>query len=326
MGRHEVTAIVLAHSRPETTLQTVERLEGLPCIAETLVVDTGGGDIADLVDRTEGKARAVRTGDIAVGGRNVGAREAAGDLILMLDDDSWPLPGTVERLAEALESDPRIGVAGGNVRNVDPRGTVLTDTKPGSFDWWLRAGATGQTPPGGFEAFFFPEGGSLFRREAFLEAGGFYEPYFFALSELDLSTRLIAAGWEVRYVPEALFDHLRAGPEALVTSAGSMHYRIRNQLWYFWLRFPPALAARRIAAYGMFDLLEAVGRGHPGAWRSGVTAAWRERATVASDRRPLPRSVLRRAELNRGRRHLAWLGHQLRTRLVPRARRAGAGG
>jgi GT2 family glycosyltransferase len=326
MGAPEaVSAVVLAHARPEATLQTVARLEALEAVTEILVVDTGGGSIAALVDARGGKARGIVTGDIAVGGRNVGAREARNELLLMLDDDSWPLADTVERLLEALRSDPRIGVVGGNVRNVDPSGAILTDTKPGSFDWWLRAGAKGPAPVGGFPAFFFPEGGSLVVRDAFLQAGGFYEPYFFALSELDLATRLVACGWEVRYVPDALFDHLRAGPEALVTSATSLHYRIRNQLWYFWLRFPPGVAARRMAAYGMFDLLEATGRGSPGAWLSAVKAAWRERESVRADRAPLPRSVLRRAELNRGRRHLAWLAHQLRMRL-PRLRRADRAG
>jgi GT2 family glycosyltransferase len=313
-----VTAIVLAHSRPETTLETVDRLQAIEPVREILVVDTGSMGIAAMADARGGKARGVRTADIGIGGRNAGAREASHELLVMLDDDSWPLPGAVERLAAALEANPGTAVAGGLVRNVDPAGDVLTDTRVGSFDWWLRAGRPGDGGPAGLPAFFFPEGGCMVRRTPFLEVGGFFEPYHFAAVEMELTTRLVGAGWDVRYVPDALFDHLRAGPEALVTGRTTLHYRIRNQLWYFWLRFPAPVAARRIVAYGLFDLLEAAARGHPGAWLPAVREAWRERERVRPFRAPLPRAALRRAELNRGRRHLAWLAHQVWSRLSRR--------
>jgi GT2 family glycosyltransferase len=123
-----VTAIVLAHSRPETTLETVDRLQAIEPVREILVVDTGSMGIAAMADARGGKARGVRTADIGIGGRNAGAREASHELLVMLDDDSWPLPGAVERLAAALEANPGTAVAGGLVRNVDPAGDVLRVT------------------------------------------------------------------------------------------------------------------------------------------------------------------------------------------------------
>ncbi len=39
------------------------------------------------------------------------------------------------------------------------------------------------------------------RREAFLEVGGYLEPLFMVEVEVELTTRLLAAGWDVRYVP-----------------------------------------------------------------------------------------------------------------------------
>ena len=49
----------------------------------------------------------------------------------------------------------------------------------------------------------------MVRRTAFLEAGGFYAPYFFMTSEVDLSTRMLKLGWDVRYAPAAAFEHLK---------------------------------------------------------------------------------------------------------------------
>ena len=76
----------------------------------------------------------------------------------------------------------------------------------------------------------------MMRKRGLVEAGGWFEPYYLALSELDLSTRMIAAGWDVRYLPTAPFDHMKASG-GMRGIAGTLHYRIRNQIWYFWLRF-----------------------------------------------------------------------------------------
>jgi hypothetical protein len=86
-----------------------------------------------------------------------------------------------------------------------------------------------------------------------------------------------------------------------------LRLRVRNQLWYFYRHFPATVAARRIPAYLLFDLLESAKSGAFRSWAGGVHDAWGERAAVQGTREPLPRSVIRRAELNRGRLHLRLL-------------------
>ena len=41
----------------------------------------------------------------------------------------------------------------------------------------------------------------MVRRDAFLQVGGFFEPYFHLVEGIDLTARLLAAGWDVRYFP-----------------------------------------------------------------------------------------------------------------------------
>ena len=65
----------------------------------------------------------------------------------------------------------------------------------------------------------------------------------------------------------------------------------------------------------LFDLIEASYRGALGAWARGVRDAWRDREVALSTRAPLPRAVLRRAELDRARLHVQLLTGQLRARL-----------
>jgi GT2 family glycosyltransferase len=231
----------------------------------------------------------------------------------MLDDDSYPLPGALAELQATLDAGLRIAVVGGLVRDVDPEGRVMKHHETGTFDWFLRAGRTGEPPPEGFPSFFFPAGASMMRRDAFLEIGGFFEPFFFGSEEVELTTRLISAGWDVTYQPRASFDHVKA--PGLRDSHAGLRYRVRNHLWYLGLHFPWGMAIRRAIGYLAFDLAEALWRRQLGAWAGGIVDAVRGWPAVRSYRRVLPRDVLRRAEMNRARLHILLLLLQLRRRL-----------
>jgi len=249
---------------------------------------------------------------LGVAGRNLAARAAHGEILLLLDDDAYPLPGAIEAATRAFEQDSRIAVIGGLVRDVDSDGHVVDVHSVGSFDWFLRAGQRGEPPPTGFPAFFFPESASFVRRDRFLA-----EPFFGGGPELDLATRLIARGWDVRYLPTAVFDHCKVKPTGERLRL-RLHRRIRNQIWYFWLHFPPPLAAIRIPAYLAFDFVECAYRGQIPVWRDAIVDAWSARRTVQDARAPLPRAVLRRAEMNRGRMHLRLLAGKLFEKLGDR--------
>jgi GT2 family glycosyltransferase len=251
--------------------------------------------------------------NLGIAARNLAAREATGDLLLMLDDDSYPLPGAIETLVEAFEREERLGVAGGLVRDVDPETGTENERGTNTFDYWL--GDPGR-PDDEVPAFFFPEGASMMRREAFLEVGGYFEPYFQAGAGLDLATTLLARGWDVRYIPAARFVHLKAGSGR--DKSVMLRARVRNQLWYFYRHFPAPVAARRIPAYLAFDLLESVKSGSTGSWGRGIYDAWHDRATVQGTRDPLPRDTVRRAELHRGRLHLRLLADRVAAQFRPR--------
>jgi len=313
--RPTVSAVIITRNRKEELGLVLDRLLEEP-VAEILVVDNGSRDgTAEHVRRFGNQVQLLEPGkNLGVGGRNLAAAEAEGELLLMLDDDCFPLPGSVKTLAEAFRVNPRLGVAGGFVRDIDADGNVVLHTELGTFDWWLRAGRKGDAPLEGFAAFSFPEGACMIRREAFLKTGGFFEPYFLSSSEIDLSARMQASGWQVRYFPQAAFDHMKAESERKSPEM-ALYYRIRNHLWYIWLRFPTSLAVRRTIGYLAFDFVDAAYRRKPGAWARAVRDAWRQRDLVLHDRRPLPRAVLRRAELNRGRMHVRLLLGQLTQKL-----------
>jgi GT2 family glycosyltransferase len=310
-----VSAIVLAYRRRDEVANTLDRLAELP-IDEVIVVDNGSRNgTAELVRSRHGDVRLVEAGaNVGAAGRNLGADAAGGEFLVMLDDDSYPRPGAIEAALAVFAYAPEVGLIGGSVRDVDPDGQIVFADDVGSFDWWLRAGRS-EVPASGLPAFFFPEGACVVRRQAYLEAGGCFPPYFVTMTELDLTIRLLARGWDVRYVPAAIFEHRKAR-EGRPSGARVLRLRVRNQLWYFWLRFPAPVAVRRVPLYLLFDLVECIHRGVPSeAWLGGLADAWRDRAAIRGQRRPVPRRTVRRAELNRGRMHLRYLSAHARRRL-----------
>lgn len=290
-----------------------------------IVADNASIDGArELADGWGGNVRLLGFDEnIGVAARNRAVEAAHGELILMLDDDSYPQAGAAERLVQAICGDPTLGVAGGRVIDVDLDGTQLDDgTAPGSFDWFFTPRDGPPRASTGVEACFFAQCACVVRRRAFLEVGGCFEPYFFYGEELDLTARLVAAGWKVAYFPNAAFEHRRGRPGGRTSPAikRMLRYRIRNQIWYFWLRFPLPMALRRIPAYLAYDLVECAYRREMGEWVSAVSAAWADRAAIRGERQPLTRPALRRAERDRGRRHVRLLALMVRSRMLSKAR------
>jgi GT2 family glycosyltransferase len=310
-----VTAILTTLAPRKELAIVLDALEQLP-VDEVIVVENGPNQELDGRD----DVRVLRPGrNVGIMGRNLAAREAGNDFLLLLDDDSYPLPGAIETLSQALEEDSRLAVAAGLVRDVDLERGTEKERGSDTFDYWLGRGRTDTAPASGLPSFFFPEGASMVRRDAFLEVGGFFEPLFHAGGGLDIATVFLGKGWDVRYFPSARFVHLKASDGR--DKKAMLRLRVRNQLWYFYRHFPATVAARRIPAYLLFDLLESARSGALSSWTGGIHDAWAGRASVQGTRAPLPREVIRRAELNRGRLHLrlvalraARLARQLRPR------------
>ncbi len=149
--------------------------------------------------------------------RNRGVREATGDIVLFLDDDARPaMPDWLTKLAEAL-SDKRVGAAGGGIV---PRWPL--DREPPwmhkrlAYFFGLTTFSASSGPLRHYPN--FPWGANLgFRKDSLGLVGGFSEdlgrvvPGLRSAEETEVCLKIQRAGLLVRYVPDAVVEHIIDG-------------------------------------------------------------------------------------------------------------------
>jgi GT2 family glycosyltransferase len=271
-----LSVVVLTYNRREELLGNLARLcdhaPGVPVI----VVDNGSRDgTAQAVAAAFPDILLVRApGNLGAAGRNLGVAAATTPYVAFCDDDTCWEADALAQAEQLLDAAPRAGVISACV-------SVGADgSKDPTCDVMSRS-PLGPGPMGTMRLLGFMAGACIFRRAAYIQAGG-YEPRFFiggeeALLTLDLAT----LGWDMLYAPHIRTRHL---PSPQRDRAGREHLLSRNAIWTAWLRLPAAAAwGETVAA-----LREAARRGKAG--RVAI-AALAGTAWVLKHRRRIPADV-----------------------------------
>jgi GT2 family glycosyltransferase len=79
---------------------------------------------------------------------------------------------------------------------------------------------------------------ALYRREAFLEVGGFDEDYFCYVEDVDLGFRLRLRGHRCLLVPQAIVRHIGSATSGGRSSDFAVYHGHRNLVWTFFKNMP----------------------------------------------------------------------------------------
>jgi len=236
-----LTVLIVNWNRSDYVIQNVRRLEGwdYPDF-EIVVVDNGSSD-----DDAPTLAAIDSVRFIALGenfgpshARNVGLEAATGKYVLFVDSDALLELDGLTALIEKMEADPSIGIAGLKVLNEYSR----------EIDQWIYAEAYSTHGEREFESYSFSAAGALARVEAIREAGGFWDELFMYNEEVDLSIRVIDAGYRIIYFPGVRLYHCRL-PQGRVPSKRYWFYQTRNWIWIFYRYYPLGARIKKIATY-----------------------------------------------------------------------------
>ena len=235
-----VSIVMLTHNRVGPTLRSLGEVSALPERPPVVVVDNASSDgTAAAVRREFPQVDVIELPEnLGAAGRNVGVEHVETPYVAFSDDDSWWAPEALATAVEAFDRHPRLGAIHGRIlvggeEREDPICEELRES-PLPGDPSLPG-----TPVLGFLACAV-----IFRREAFLQDGGFERTVMIGGEEEWLACDLASHGWEIRYLPEVVAHH---DPPRRVGEAADERRRtgLRNTLWFNWLRRPASSALRR---------------------------------------------------------------------------------
>ncbi|MBW8059834.1 MAG: glycosyltransferase family 2 protein [Solirubrobacterales bacterium] len=313
--------IVTWNSRKELARTLPALLPELGEGDELIVVDNDSGDgTAEAVASLAPAARLVQSGHNAgfAAACNIGAEQARGDLLVILNPDAAPLPGWGEAIRRPWIEER--GWAAWQALVAEEGGTRINSAgNPVHFTGLVWAGSHGRpieaAPPAG-EVPALSGACLAIPRGTWVDAGGFPERFFLYHEDVDLSLRLRLAGGALGIEPTAVVDH----DYEFGAREHKWRWLERNR-WAFLIRVYPASLLFLVAPALIATELALVPAAIAGGWGRQKLAA------LADLARWLPRLLRERRRVQATRtvtaaEFAAWLSADLDSPFIPAAARS----
>jgi GT2 family glycosyltransferase len=223
-----ISAVVVNYNAGEYLLACVQSLIVCPIVAEIIVIDNNSRDGSLDAIQVSPKVSITRNSQNLgfATACNQGIRQARSQSILFLNPDCTFVKGTLMQIAQCLDSDERIGMAGGCL--VNPDGSEQAGSRrsiPTPWRSFVRAFGLYRLENRWPRLFFdfnqhnqpMPSGPTemealsgacmLVKREAIEDVGLWDEDYFLHCEDLDWCMRFRQKGWKIVFVPTAKVVH-----------------------------------------------------------------------------------------------------------------------
>ena len=217
---------------------------------EVIIVDNGSSDgSAEYLGTNYPWVKVVKnTRNLGFAeGTNTGIRQAKGEYILTLNNDTQMDNRFLECLERVMKSDKSVGMCAPKMLFCDGRINSVGICLSRSGAAWDR----GMSEPdkgqyNSQEEVFGPcAGAALYRKKMLEEIGLFDEDFFLYMEDVDLAFRGRLAGWKCLYVPDAKVHHVYGGTTGFGSDL-SVYYGNRNILWYVAKDFPGKLLIKSL--------------------------------------------------------------------------------
>ena len=219
MRNHLVSFAILTYSRSQelqSCLDSILRQRYSPI--EVVVVDNASTDATESIIKEKYNLPFLRYVKVSenkgcVEGKNIAIRNCKGDIIIAIDDDALLTDvHAVEKIVDKFSQDREVGLLSFKSLNYFT-GEVPREEFPHkdkSLD-----------PDQEFETSYFIGVGYALRRIVYEKVGLYPPDFFFGFEELDLSFRIIDAGYKIFYFPQVTVLHKKS-------PSGRLSY---NNLW-----------------------------------------------------------------------------------------------
>lgn len=213
-------------------------------------------------------------------GNNMGARIARGRHLAFLNNDTIPQPGWLSALRAPFDRDERTAVTTSRIVYLDDPSVIDS-----AGDGYLRAGGAFKRLHGAASALGNQSGevfgacgaACMFRKDVFVDLGGFDEDFFMVYEDVDISYRARLRGYRCTYAANAIVHHAGSGTLRR-NSALFVYYGQRNLEWTYLKNTPWPLLIRSFPSHVLYDgaaLLAYGAKGLLGPYLKGKWAALR---------------------------------------------------
>ena len=236
----------LEHCLPALAAQTVQP-------DEIIVVDNASSDDSAAYLKTnypEIKLVELDENRGFSGGNIAGYDVACGDYIVLLNNDTKPLPDWLEHLVCCADDHPEVGIVASLMTDwegatVDTAGDGCSVTGRGFKNHMNHPTST--PVPSGY-VFSACAGAALYKRALLTEIGFFDARFFMNGEDTDLAFRAQLAGWKVFFCAESVVRHRISGSQG-VYSDNAVYYSSRNHLWLYLKCMPKNLLIKYALSY-----------------------------------------------------------------------------
>jgi GT2 family glycosyltransferase len=242
----KLSIVFLNYNRIQETRYTLAQLSHLlkdRHDVEVIAIDNGStdGTGAFLQTQTDWVRVICLPTNTGITGYNKGFKQAKGDYLLVLDDDSHPVDETtLDRIIQCLDTRADIGIVACRIESL--AGEPV-------YTWHLPK----DDAPGPSMAFVGC--GFAIRRTLFEQIGWYPGEFFLYQNEIEVAIQVICHQYKIYYDPNCRVIH-RQSPQGR-TRWRQVYYPTRNTIWVIRRYFPYPAAAYLIASRLLFGLIRA---------------------------------------------------------------------
>lgn len=252
MGENElkkIAVIIVNYNGGEIVLRCLEHLRSQTFRPKRVIlVDNASQDnsLATIEERfSEVEIISSSTNLGFAAANNLAVKKALDcDWIALLNPDAFPEPDWLENLKNAANQNPDFSFFGSTQFKYGTRDIIdgTGDVYHVSGQTWRRDfGYSIDNAGNKMGEIFSPcAAAALYRRDIFLEVGGFDEKYFCQVEDVDLGFRLRLMGYRCLYVPDAIVWHIGSAFTGK-NNRLALYFAHRNMVWTYFKNMPGPL-------------------------------------------------------------------------------------
>ncbi|UCD37829.1 MAG: glycosyltransferase [Fidelibacterota bacterium] len=235
-----VSYLVITYNRHDDVRECISTILDQDYPHKEIIVEDNGSDppIEPFLHETLGRLAVVKVlrSEINLGvsgGRNLGLDHTTGDIIITIDDDALIKdPQLTTKVIKKFDAEPEIGVLAFRITTFQ-----TGEIEAASFPSKNKR----RSPDEEFETTWFIGCGHAARRDVYEKAGNYldYSPY--GHEDIDLSLKVINAGYKIVYFPDAEVFHKKSPTSRILNPtkffanqlANRVKVAIRNLPWRY---------------------------------------------------------------------------------------------